>query len=568
IIDLKKISPDSANFHIILRDLLAGIAYHEFGHSKECPIHNENFSILIQAVSTALEQNQKYNSKSLLYIVNIFSDLIVNTCFGLQEDNYFFRNSKFMFHYSELVLYGTIDLLYSYFILLNLNLYQFHKPIRTTLIEFILPNLPKDYHIKLRELLEIFCPFTEISDKMMKGIKLNENERWKVINFLSETQNWDSMSYEFTRNIIDLIPDPVLLEHQPVPNSIFTKKFKEDASYRNEILEKILNRKMKKESEEDLKIEIQSSKIKKQSKKPKKNKNKVKIKLKSDSKSEKKERKREKYPGEKNLSYGFASFDSIEFLDALYKYRIKNMEIKIPKLKNEKSLPIGWLNREILTENDNLFDFDPMMVYFLPGSDDLLIYKKSVPITIDERASDREGGFPNLAIFCDDSGSMDWNPLSGAGKYDAVLVTLYSLFEWLQKHQFAASIEYNITCFSNTTRSSGWLNYFNLNNILPIIFRPERGGTQINVKKFKDIINYPKEKVVIIITDGEIFNHKELKKELKRNRNNINLLFVQIDSMSKMAEELKEMGFSVVQIKDISKLSVIILDFVKKSYKS
>ena len=38
--------------------------------------------------------------------------------------------------------------------------------------------------------------------------------------------------------------------------------------------------------------------------------------------------------------------------------------------------------------------------------------------------------------------------------------------------------------------------------------------------------------------------------------------------MSKMAEELKEMGFSVVQIKDISKLSVIILDFVKKSYKS
>jgi len=145
----------SPQFHILLRDLIGAIAYHEYGHSKECPISHENFSVILQAISTVLEQEKKFNQKTLQYIINLFTDIIVNTSIGLQADKNFFRNGFFMLYYSEILLYGSKDLAFNYFLLLNTKLFQFYMPIRQKFEDMIIINMPTNYSDKLKEMLEI-----------------------------------------------------------------------------------------------------------------------------------------------------------------------------------------------------------------------------------------------------------------------------------------------------------------------------------------------------------------------------------------------------------------------------
>ncbi|MHA1426831.1 MAG: hypothetical protein ACTSQI_12665 [Candidatus Helarchaeota archaeon] len=571
LINLQKLTPYPANYHILLRDLLAGIALHEYGHSTICPIQNENFSVLVQAVSTALEQENKYHPKVLSFVLNLFSDTIINTTLGLEEDKTFFRNAQFMFYYANLLLHGTENTLFGFFILLNIKLFQFHPPIRKRLQDTIILNMLTDYKEILKPLMEIFCPFPEILEKMWNGVSLDDSERWKVINRINKTLDWDEMAYTFTKLIKDYLPDPSELDHPLVPDTTFTKKFKEDPKFKADIMEKILKRKLqKKRRSPSSKLATKHTKAQKKSsgkKGPKGYITSPKPKTAPNSSHAKRGHfLDEKYPGESNLEAGFASITPLDFLKILYQVRIKELDIKLPRTRQGQNLPIGWMNRQILTEKDNPLEFDPLMIYYLPQSDELLLYKKAIPFTSNVYGTAREQKFPNLAIFCDDSGSMDWNPLEGTGDYDAVIIMLFSLFNWLDTHHFAASIKYNITNFSSTTRSSGWLDYYHLQDVLPQIFTPEQGGTVLDLDIFQQIIAHPEKKVVILLTDGAIANADKIKAVLKRNRTNIDFMFIQIGTLSSLAKDLDRAGFSLVQIKDISKLRTIVLDFVKKAF--
>jgi len=568
--------PHSQKFHVLLRDLLAGIAYHEYGHSKECPIDKENFAAISQAVSTVLEQESKYNQKILRYIVNMFTDLIVNATLGLRKENRFFRNAIFMFYYSEILLYGKDDLAFCFFLLLNTKLYLFHQPIRDIIEKQIILSMKSDYTNKLKKLLEIFCPFPKTREKMWLGVNLDEDERWKMIQHLGNELIWDEMAYRFTKIMLKFVPDASFLDQQPIPDSIFTKKFFGDSKFRSEVMDEILARKLikKKALEKQVKEILTQGKYGRKSKRISgKHSRKIKLPpeskpstLQKDSLSKDQVPTSEKYPGEIDLRFGLASFLPIGVLDALYKYRIKEIQMKFDSMKKSNYTPITWLNRQILSKEDNLMDFDPLMVYFLPDSDDLLLFRKNLPLKGEDLGSIVERGFPNLSIFCDDSGSMGWKPYEGTGEYDAVLIMIYSILNWLKSRPFAASIQYNFTCFSDSTRSSGWIDYYHLNDILPIIFNPEQGGTVLDIEKFTEIINHPKEKVVILITDGEIRNERQILEVLKQVRYKIKFLFVQIGRKSKLAKVLDLSGFAVIQIKDISNLSTIVLDFMKKSY--
>lgn len=564
--NLMNIAPFSAIFHILLRDLLAGIALHEYGHSNICPIQKENFSLIVQAISTALEQEKKYHPKILSYVLNLFSDTIVNTTLGLEADKTFFRNAQFMFYYANLLLHGTDDILFGFFLLLNIKLFQFHHPIRQRLHDIIVLTMPADYPEVLKQLIEVFCPFPEISENMWNGVNLNDTERWRVINRVNNMLDWDEMAYKFTKLIIKYLPDPLMLDHPPVPDSIFTKNFKDDPKFKADIMERILKRKIEKNityhgtnsSQKDINtkkpVKPHKSSVKPAAKPARANVQSV-------------NSLNEKYPGENSLQKGFASITIIEFLVILYQFRIKELQIKLPQTQEANKFPISWMSRQILTEKDNPLLFDPLTVYYLPSSDELLLYKKAVPLTADELGAAREKKFPNLAIFCDDSGSMHWDPLKGTDKYDAVLIMLFSLFNWLKTHNFAASIKYNIINFSSTTRTSGWLDYYHLNEIFPQIFKPEGAGTVLDLDEFRHIISHPEDKVVLIITDGFIAKPDKIKAVLKEDRAKINLLFIQIGELSPLANDLQKAGFSVVQIKDISKLGKIALDFIKKAYR-
>ncbi|MGQ4876073.1 MAG: hypothetical protein ACP6IY_18565, partial [Promethearchaeia archaeon] len=386
--------------------------------------------------------------------------------------------------------------------------------------------------------LKIFCPDENICENLMLGVPPSEEERWKVINYISNREEWQKMAYNYAELMLPFISEDSMKDDAPILDSSFIKNLKEDLNFQKGILAKI--------------IEYKSEKRKKQTKGI----------LNQEEKFE------EIYPGELEFDYGFSLFENIEFYDALYKYRLKEIDIKIPKSKVDRKFAITWLNRERINENDNLLNFDPLNVYFLPNSDELLIYKRKIPLTINLYGNEKEKGFPDLALICDDSGSMTWEPLTGEGKYDALIITIYSLLEWLKDRRYAPVIKYNFTFFSSTTRSTKWIDYFHIDEFLkPLLFSPEGEGTELNIEIFEEILNSPKDKVVVMISDGEIFNYKDLLRVLKKHNSiNLNFLLIQIGKESKFARSLKNRGFNVAQIDNIKKLNKILLNFVNETY--
>ncbi|MHA1269292.1 MAG: hypothetical protein ACTSPY_05840 [Candidatus Helarchaeota archaeon] len=537
--------------HIELYDFLAGISYHEFGHSKECPIDSLNFSIIIQAISTVLEQNKRFNQDCLNYIANLFTDTIVNTIYGLNSKNSFYRNSLFLFYLFELEHFGHFEPGFLLFLLLNVKLFQFDPKIRSGFEKRIYPKMFTGFDKILENLIRIFCPFSEIMNNMILGVKLFEDEKWKCINYVSDIDNWAEMAYKFTKIIMDYIPKiPLPTPQQPIPDSYFTRKLKEDNLFRKSILDKIIQRKIKVPIIKDIK--------RKKVSKP--------LKVKVNQNINNLDSKQEKYPGEFDLEYGLALYNNFEFLDALYRYRTKNIKIIIPKNTNGTQFPITWFNRKILEEYDDFTNFDPLNVYFIPNSDDLLLFKKTIPFNYNISGSFTDKGFPNLVIIYDDSGSMNWEPLTGKGKYDAVIIMIYSLFKWLKIQGFAPVINYNLTSFSTTTRTTGWIDYFHLDKFLKVLFSYEGGETRLDPNIFKDIINHPKNKIIVFISDGIISNASELKEILYNYKHKDTFLLIQIGKSSKFSNELKSQGFSVIVVKDVLKLSEIVLDFMKNKF--
>jgi hypothetical protein len=539
---------DPYPFHAELYDFLAGIAYHEFGHSKECPIENDLFSEILQAITTALEQKNKFGINKLLYICNLFTDLVVNAIYGLDPSNSFFRNSIFTHHISELDLFANPDQAFLLFIILNAKIYQQNALMRNFLKEKTLGRLVKGYEVIISNILSIFCPNSVIRDKMSQEIELKEDEKWQVINYLTETEIWSTSAYDFALEIMDFTHEEEMLENPAVPNSIFTENFKNDTKFREMILDKILDKKIS-VFEENLNEEKEPNKKKEG---------------KSGSSSTKPVS--ESYAGEMDINFGMSFCTKNKIFDGFYRHRVKQMDITIQSAESNPKFVYGWLNREIINENENLMNFDPFNLFFLPKSEELILYRRKLPLYEDSDSSTQKNGFPNLAIFCDDSGSMDWNPLEGNGKYDAVIIMIYSLMEWLKSKKIAPIIEYNLTLFSNTTRTSNWIDYFHINEFLPILFSYEGGGTVLDPKIFKNILENPKKSIVILITDGEIYNSKKIKEILLNNRSKMIFLFVQIGKKSKFATEIEKRGFNIYQITNISDLSDVVLEFIEKTY--
>lgn len=531
------------SFQHELYNFLAGISYHEFGHSKECPIDTNHFAIIVQAVSTALEKKKVFDNKLLFYIVNLFTDIIVNTLYGLNVDNGFFRNSIFTFYFSELLLFDSSDISFYFFILINLKLFQFHGPIRQALENILFPKLPQNNYEILEKLIQIFCPFKKLLHNLIIGVNPTENERWKIINFIIKRDNWGKMAYDFTEIIFDYISKNQLEVHQPVPDSVFIKEFKQNSQFQKEVLDKIIERKFK---------------LKRGKKKS--------IKKKTNGKSS--QISIENYPGESNFDYGFKTFNNVEKNDGIYRYHLKTLKVYMPETEKVDKFTLTWLNREIMTEKDNIMNFDPFKVFFLPNSEELLLFKKSVPLTDESVGSIKAKGFPNLIIFCDDSGSMTWKPITGTGKYDALIITILSLFKWLESKPFAPVIKYNLTFFSTTTRSTGWIDYYHLDDVKPLLFLHEGGGTKLNPSKLNKILDEPHKKAIILITDGEISNSDEIFQILNKYKNDLIFLFIQIGSLSRLGQRLKNKGFNVTEIKNIKKLSQIVLTFIKNTYQS
>ncbi|MHA1679508.1 MAG: hypothetical protein ACTSUE_00775 [Promethearchaeota archaeon] len=602
---LQSAYPITPRFHVFLHDFLAGIAYHEFGHSKECPVDVHAFSAIMLAISTALERKKRFSLELQHYIMNLFTDLIINIIHGLPDENAFFRHAMFTHHASETTLGMDIDLPFCYFVLLNCRMYQQGLSITSALEELVLPSLDPSFDQKLSRLTAIFCPTEAIATKKTRGDLASEDEQWSIIEHVSNRDAWPAMAYEFTTIMLDILPETEKIRI-PVPDTPFVRRFKSDPCFHDEVLDEMFEQKFKNAFQEtniedtDESIPAAGTGIPRIMKPPTLNRGDSRVgsapdnsrgddnprfneenldgyvdyddeDYDDDNEDEDEEEdsrvEGERYPGEFSRDLGFNGFSRVEFLKSLYKHQLRDVQLGFDIKPRNDAFPITHASRSIMGERDDPTTLDPMMVFFLPGStDEMMLYKKELPI-FDPNASTAEGdAFPDLVLLCDDSGSMDWNPLTMDGRYDALVVTMFSLMSWLSTQSFAPVIEYNFAMFSSTTRSTGWIDFFHLEKFLELLFFPQQGGTELDADMFKEILKRPKKKAIILITDGVLMNEKEIGDLLSKYRDNVHFFMVQIGRSSSLSKRVKNMGFPAQVIRNVDDLSGLVLTFAGDAF--
>ncbi|MBE0477949.1 hypothetical protein IBX65_02360 [Candidatus Aerophobetes bacterium] len=112
-------------------------------------------------------------------------------------------------------------------------------------------------------------------------------------------------------------------------------------------------------------------------------------------------------------------------------------------------------------------------------------------------------------------GKTSWSEKS---KYHHVLLGFNGAIKWLQSKGIAPYIRYNVITFSHDTLTSGWREYSQLDECKKIAYLPQFDTTLIDNKVIENELLAREPFVLIILSDGEIFNWNESTKAYSPNR--------------------------------------------------
>ena len=253
-------------------------------------------------------------------------------------------------------------------------------------------------------------------------------------------------------------------------------------------------------------------------------------------------------------------------LPTLYRQRIKPVTVQIHTPLLAQNYNYTWLNREIIHDPSQIAAFDPLKTIFLPNSEEVLLYHKTLPLSITTPTPGSHRSFPDIAFVVDNSGSMDWDPATASGKYDAVIIMIFSLLHWLETKHFAPLLRYQLMCFSTQTRTTGWLDYYHLEELYRVLFHYEGSGTRIAAQPFETLLKSSHKKAILMLSDGEITNHVEVKLLLEKYKSQIIFLYVQLGPATKMTAHLHDLKLPVLFIKDPRRLPALALEFFGRLY--
>lgn len=150
---------------------------------------------------------------------------------------------------------------------------------------------------------------------------------------------------------------------------------------------------------------------------------------------------------------------------------------------------------------------------------------------------ERKGAFPDICFLIDTSASMaddiqskispqtlslasemmkhrfyfgeadySW---SNKSKYHHVLLGFTGALKWLKSCGVAPYIEYNLITFSRDTLATGWKNYQEIDDCRRLAYLPEFDTTLLEAEVLREELLNRSFSVMIILSDGEIFNWNE-----------------------------------------------------------
>jgi hypothetical protein len=187
---------------------------------------------------------------------------------------------------------------------------------------------------------------------------------------------------------------------------------------------------------------------------------------------------------------------------------------------------------------------------------------KKEPITLRNKGN---FDFPDILYLYDTSGSM-----SGS-RYDLLLKAIYSSLNCLEDLGKAADMKFNFTQFSNKTISSGWIDYYSLEQgRKDYLFRPEFKGTLIDYNSIENIFGSARGPFhTIMVTDGGICNEGPIVELFKNNlEKDYSLDYISIGNYQggfmSLAEEHKNAKCTIVNNDD--DLINLIIGITKKKF--
>ncbi|MBI1969578.1 hypothetical protein HYS48_02695 [Candidatus Woesearchaeota archaeon] len=515
----------------IIASLMEMLVVHERGHFWHCPKNRDLFEQIVQGHFEAI-QGREYREERIQQLCfmlhNLFSDTILNTVnahtdvekdayrqgldlFFLQGWNYMRRELKqrgdksIKLHIAANQLLGQTD------------------PAMGQRMRRYMPKLFLSFERYKHKLLNIFTGDEALTDAVLRR-DVSPAAAGELVERLRDTSLWKPMAYAYANLMYPFMQRDMDAMQQCTENS-FTREEKQRGSGGKE--------------------QKQSS-------------------------TSKKEKKEEREGGKKNLiqelierlmtphtPYSSPLLVHFQRLDALYKQRAGKISLfaqepeeEAPHLEHPTSveeMPItefrpketDWSSTRIYTRAD--------------GTRKVELYRRINPLILPFAVQETPGGIPDISFIFDSSSSMDFEPFEkeGSGQYHYAVLAFYSILRFLEEEGIAPLLNYHTINFSNSTVSSGWCSYGELERAKKALFDYQGSATMLDPQELAKMRRTRRDNVVcFMLTDSQFnlaSNAKAILREIDAmlSTGGIGVYLFQIGSPTPFSKALEQRGVPV-----------------------
>jgi hypothetical protein len=500
------------------KKIVAAALKHEKSHWEVCPIDIEYLEAILDGTSRGLKNSGLFDDNEIKeytpYVVNMFTDIIVNSVIGLKEYEKDFLEGIELFYLKEAYLARKSNnepYYYAIFVDTQMKMYQNSDRARELAKKFI-----KDYsevEKASRSAIKIFTN-EHIGEKMFEG-KADETDKKFAIKALEDRLKWKEKARDFAYLMSKYVKNNLDDIKMRIPLTPLIDKMMKDKDFRREVIRKGLER-------------------------------------------------------GSSLLY----VDNFERFDEIYKKVASEIVIEFLE-KNEEApkLPIFYMKRKRVEENDSFEEIEWGRTIFVDvgEQEEVWLFKRESPYEIDLECTSDSGSFEDLLFIVDTSSSMGWSgrPLDGS-KYDMALRAIYSVLSYLEKIGKAPYLKYGLIMFSDPGKTgwSGWKSYNELDELKRHLFEDYHGGTTIlDADKVEKAYSSKHDNfLVLMTTDGEIFNSEAKEACRKVIENGNDFVIFQTMSRSEFAEYMEKHGAAVVYVDKPEDLVGLVLRKVGEKY--
>lgn len=496
------------------KTLLEDILHHELAHWElpfnsgyGCPTDIYNHDLILESVKKALPSDKQDCAG---YVTNAFEDLLINP-----------RVREFKGSFSGQVLFfdeqGTklqdqkYTPFYEAFVKLNMHLWGDNTD--TALVKRHYKNDNKIDSAVKKTIEEIDLP-----------------QDIKNTSVLFRKEEWPRMAIIFARNLADLLDTPPK-ERLSAFESEGNGHSREKPQSGNGIEQKLAT----KEGKEDVALG--------------------------------------RYQDNKSLSPNITSYEQ---LDSLYRRISRRIPVKVEAITRRQSLPITPLNfRPFDEEKDDIAKVKPTKLFF--GDKGITFGYERQPIVITEKSKIQRRSFPDFKmVVLDNSGSMqegiDGNqgnttfiPWGDNSKYHFALLGFYGIENFLQSQGIAQYIGHGLSLFSSTTRYKE-TEFKDLHQLRKLALSPEFGNTSLDAGTLLDKLK-GRESFVLSISDGEIQNWSQARKEFLDLAKDNYFAHIQIGGKNQFTSDLEKNDFPVFHVSSGEELSKLMVNVATDTYR-